>query len=141
MGKPLTAAAFLRLRLRYGAVPQPDELPAVIEHLFDAGRMADHYLAVPSPALLADSAVQALGRVGSVSFFQDADGGPWEVTLRSDDRRREADFALPEQEFRALLEGNGLVLPGEPGFVPPAPGQTDGPAAEKDVDNPPSGLL
>ena len=51
MPTALTADAFARLRLRYGAEPEPGELPAAVEHDFDAGRMVDHYLATPAPYL------------------------------------------------------------------------------------------
>lgn len=115
----LRAADFTRLRLRYGAQAQPDELPAVVERGFPDGRMADLYLVALAPALLADAALAGLGGIAGVAFSQQADAG-WQVTFRPAGAAQAAAFALPEEEFRALLAANGLALPGEPGFTPPA---------------------
>ena len=32
---------------------------------------------------------------------------------------KEVIFEMPDAEFRAMLNASGVVLPGEPGFVPP----------------------
>lgn len=120
MPSTLTAADFTRLRLRYGADPQPGEWPAAIEHDFEAGRMVDHYLVTPGAALLADEAVQQLGAVTGLLFLQQPDGAPWQVLLHQEGFTTQITFSLPEEEFRQLLANNGLILPGEPGFVPPA---------------------
>lgn len=117
MPTALTADAFARLRLRYGAEPEPGELPAAVEHDFDAGRMVDHYLATPAPALLADAA--APGSVRAVLFLQGRDGAPWRVVLSGADDAR-AEFEMPCAEWDALLQKSGIVLPGQDGFTPPA---------------------
>ena len=32
---------------------------------------------------------------------------------------KEVIFEMPDEEFRRMLADNGVILPGEPGFVPP----------------------
>lgn len=118
MPTDLTAAAFARLRLRYGAEPEPGEVPAIVEHDFDAGRMADHYLATPAPGLAAAAAVPE--PLSGVLFLQGRNGAPWRVVLCGAQGAR-AELALPCAEWAALCRENGLVLPGEDGFAPPAP--------------------
>ena len=120
MPDPLTAGAFARLRLKWGAEPEADEVPAVIEHDFDAGRMVDHYLVVPAPALLAEPSVQALGGIEGLLFLQQKNGAPWQVLLHAAGYAGQAVFAMPEEEFRRLLAANGVILPGEAGSAPPA---------------------
>lgn len=115
----LTAAAFARLRLRYGAVPEPGEVPAAVEHDFAGGRMVDHYLATPAPGLLVQAPVQALGGLEAVLFLQGAAEEPWQVVLCGAKENARAAFALPQGEWQALLAANGIVLPGEAGFTPP----------------------
>lgn len=119
MPEPLTADAFARLRLQWGATPEPGEVPAVIEHDFDAGRMVDHYLATPSPALLAEPSVQALNGIAGLLFLQQKGDAPWQVLLHRADYTARAIFEMPGTEFQRLLAANGIVLPGEAGFVPP----------------------
>lgn len=116
MSRELSAAAFAHLRLRYGATPEAGELPAVVEHDFADGRMADQYLAVPAPALLGEESVRALPAVADIRFLQQAEGG-WLVLLCAPDFAGQAEFTLAEEEFRRLLP----TLPGEPGFVPIPP--------------------
>lgn len=119
MPNALTAGAFARLRLRYGAEPEPGEVPALVEHDFPAGRMADQYLATPAPALLAQPEAAALGALGAVLFLQGKADAPWRVVLCGEAENARAEFALPQSEWDALLAANSLVLPGEPGFAPP----------------------
>lgn len=120
MPNALTAADFVSLRMQYKAERAENEVPAVIEHNFKDGRMVDHYFAVPSPALLADEAVQTLGGVENILFLQQSgENAPWHVLLHEPAMVREVTFEMPEAEFRKLLAQNGLVLPGEPGFVMP----------------------
>ena len=48
----------------------------VIEHNFKDGRMVDHYFVVPSPALLADEAVQDFGgKIENILFLQQSEPG------------------------------------------------------------------
>ena len=123
MPTALTADCFARLRLRWGAEPGPEELPAAIEHIFDAGRMVDHYLITAAPALWSLPGLPARDAVGGVLFCQQADGAPWQVLLHPADDGAPAEAEMTEAEFARLLAANGLCLPGEPGFVPPPPPQ------------------
>lgn len=115
----LTAADFLSLRIQYKNTRAGNEIPAVIEHNFKDGRMVDHYYVVPGPALLEDEAVRNLGQIENILFLQQPDGAPWQVLLHEPAMIREVLFEMPEAEFRALLANNGVILPGEPGFVMP----------------------
>ena len=85
MPTALTADCFARLRLRWGAEPAPEELPAAIEHIFDAGRMVDHYLVIPAPALWDQPDLPAPAEVAGILFCQQADGAPWQVLLHPAD--------------------------------------------------------
>ena len=114
MPTTLTVADFLSLRMQYKAEQAENEIPAVIEHNFKDGRMVDHYFVVPGPALLADEAVQ------DILFLQQSEpGAPWQVLLHEPSMIREITFEMPEEEFRAMLAKNNLILPGDPGFVMP----------------------
>ena len=44
---------------------------------------------------------------------------PWQVLLHEPSMIREITFEMPEEEFRAMLAKNNLILPGDPGFVMP----------------------
>lgn len=115
----MTAADFTNLHLQYKSEQAEGELPATIEHDFADGRMVDHYFLRPAPSLLADEAVQALGPVSGLLFLQQPDGAPWQVVLHEMAMIKEVIFTMSEEEFRALLKNNGVILPGEPGFVMP----------------------
>ena len=117
----LTVADFLSLRMQYKAEQAENEIPAVIEHNFKDGRMVDHYFVVPGPALLADEAVQDFGgKIENILFLQQSEpGAPWQVLLHEPSMIREITFEMPEEEFRAMLAKNNLILPGDPGFVMP----------------------
>ncbi len=119
MPKVLTAADFLSLRMQYKNTQAENEIPAVIEHDFADGRMVDHYFVVPAPSLLADEAVQNLGKVENLLFLQQPNGSPWHVLLHEPAMIREVTFEMSDEEFRLLLEHNHLILPGEPGFQMP----------------------
>ena len=76
MPTTLTVADFLSLRMQYKAEQAENEIPAVIEHNFKDGRMVDHYFVVPSPALLADEAVQDFGgKIENILFLQQSEPG------------------------------------------------------------------
>ncbi len=115
----LTAADFTNLHLQYRAEQTEGELPAVIEHDFADGRMVDHYYVTPSPAFWADEGVRTLGQVSGVLFLQQPDGAPWQILVHETAMVREVVFELSEEEFRKMLAASGVILPGEPGFVPP----------------------
>ena len=99
MPDTLTAADFSRLRLRWGAEPAPGELPAAIEHRFDAGRMVDHYLVTPAPALWALPGLPARAGVAGILFCQQADGAPWQVLLHPADDGAPAEAEMSAAEF------------------------------------------
>ena len=105
MPTTLTVADFLSLRMQYKAEQAENEIPAVIEHNFKDGRMVDHYFVVPSPALLADEAVQDFGgKIENILFLQQSEpGAPWQVLLHEPSMIREITFEMPEEEFRAML--------------------------------------
>ena len=113
MPTTLTVADFLSLRMQYKAEQAENEIPAVIEHNFKDGRMVDHYFVVPGPALLADEAVQDFGgKIENILFLQQSDpGAPWQVLLHEPSMIREITFEMPEEEFRAMLAKNNLILP------------------------------
>ena len=113
MPTTLTAADFLSLRMQYKAEQAENEIPAVIEHNFKDGRMVDHYFVVPGPALLADEAVQDFGgKIENILFLQQSEpGAPWQVLLHEPSMIREITFEMPEEEFRAMLAKNNLILP------------------------------
>ena len=121
MPTTLTVADFISLRMQYKAEQAENEIPAVIEHNFKDGRMVDHYFVVPGPALLADEAVQDFGgKIENILFLQQSEpGAPWQVLLHEPSMIREITFEMPEEEFRAMLAKNNLILPGDPGFVMP----------------------
>lgn len=119
MPAQLTADCFARLRLRWGAQPESEELPAAIEHTFEAGRMVDQYLVTPAAALWAVPEVPPQTEVSAILFCQQADGAPWQVLLHHPDNTAPAEAEMSEAEFARLLTANNVILPGEPGFVPP----------------------
>lgn len=71
--------------------------------------------------LLADEAVQDFGgKIENILFLQQSEpGAPWQVLLHEPSMIREITFEMPEEEFRAMLAKNNLILPGDPGFVMP----------------------
>ena len=54
----MTAADFTNLHLQYKSQQAEGEVPAAIEHDFDAGRMVDHYFVTPSPAFWEDEGIR-----------------------------------------------------------------------------------
>lgn len=113
MAASLTAADFISLRLQYKNEKAQGEYPCAIEHLFEQGVMVDHYFVVPTPALLQDADVQALGGVSGLLFCQQPEGAPWLVHLHEITMLREVCFEMPDAELRALLRANAVRLPGE----------------------------
>lgn len=115
----LTAADFTNLHLQYKSARAEGELPAAIEHDFADGRMVDHYYVTPSPAFWADEGVRSLGEVSGLLFLQQPGGAPWQILVHEPAMLREVIFEMDDAEFRRLLAANGVILPGEPGFVMP----------------------
>lgn len=115
----MTAADFTNLRLQYRAEQAEGEVPASIEHDFDAGRMVDHYFVTPSPAFWADEGVKGLDGVSGILFLQQPGGAPWQILVHEPAMIREVVFDMPDEEFRRMLAASGVILPGEPGFQPP----------------------
>ena len=62
----MTAADFTNLHLQYKSEQAEGEVPAAIEHDFDAGRMVDHYFVTPSPAFWEDEGIRGLGQVAGI---------------------------------------------------------------------------
>ena len=115
----MTAADFSNLHLQYKSEQTEGEVPATIEHDFADGRMVDHYYVTPSPAFWADEGIQGLGSVSGILFLQQPDGAPWKILVHEPAMIKEVIFEMPDEESRQMLQANGVILPGEPGFVPP----------------------
>lgn len=115
----MTAADFTNLHLQYKSEQAEDEVPATIEHDFADGRMVDHYYVTPSLAFWADEGIQGLGSVSGILFLQQPDGAPWKILVHEPAMIKEVIFEMPDAEFRQMLQASGVILPGEPGFVPP----------------------
>lgn len=115
----MTAADFTNIHLQYKSEQTEGEVPAAIEHDFEAGRMVDHYYVTPSPAFWADEGVQKLGSVSGILFLQQPEGRPWQILVHEPAMIQEVVFEMPDEEFRAMLKASGVILPGEPGFTPP----------------------
>lgn len=118
----MTAQDFTKLHLQYGSERQPGELPAAIEHDFADGRMVDHYYLTPSPAFWADEDVAKLcegDEPSGLLFSQQPNGAPWQIIIHQKSMLKELTIDFPDSEFRAMLAASGIILPGEPGFVPP----------------------
>ena len=112
-------------RRRVAALVKPGmSRAAVVKALHDdlVGRMhykPSRWMGGAAAALLEDEAVRDLGQIENILFLQQPDGAPWQVLLHEPAMIREVLFEMPEAEFRALLANNGVILPGEPGFVMP----------------------
>lgn len=115
----MKAEDFSGLRLQFRTTQREGELPAVIEHDFADGRMVDHYFVTPSPAFWADEGIRQLGKVSGILFLQQPNGAPWQILVHEPMMLREVVYEFPEEEFRKMLADNHVILPGEPGFVPP----------------------
>ncbi|WP_303913376.1 hypothetical protein [Subdoligranulum variabile] len=115
----MTAADFTNLHLQYKSEQAEGEVPATIEHDFADGRMVDHYYVTPSPAFWADEGIQGLGSVSGILFLQQPDGAPWKILVHEPAMIKEVIFEMPDAEFRQMLQASSVILPGEPGFVPP----------------------
>ena len=115
----MTAADFTNLHLQYKATQAEGEVPAVIEHDFADGRMVDHYFVTPSAAFWQDEGVAQLDAVAGVSFLQQAPGEPWKILVHEPEMIQEVVFDFPCEEFDAMLNASGVVLPGTPGAPNP----------------------
>lgn len=80
--------------------------------------MVDHYFVTPSQAFWQDEAVRAMGEVSGILFLQQPGGAPWQILVHEPSMIHEVVFEMSEEEFRTMLQNSGIVLPGEPGFVP-----------------------
>lgn len=114
----MTAADFTGLHLQYRSQRAEGEVPATIEHNFDAGRMVDHYFVTPSAAFWADEGVRSLDSVAGILFLQQPDGAPWKILVHEPSMVKEVVFELPDAEFRQMLAASNVILPGDPGFQP-----------------------
>ena len=116
----MTAQDFTGLHLQYRSEQQAGEVPAVIEHNFADGRMVDHYFVTPSQNFWNDEAIKPLEGVTGILFLQQPDGAPWKILVNDTTMFKEVYFDFPEEEFRQMLANSHVILPGEPGFVPPS---------------------
>ena len=72
------------------------------------------------PALLADEAAGLWRqKIENILFLQQRTRRTVAVLLHEPSMIREITFEMPEEEFRAMLAKNNLILPGDPGFVMP----------------------
>ena len=115
----MTAEDFTNLHLQYLSTQAEGELPATIEHDFHNGRMVDHYFVTPSPNFWNDEAIKSLEGVTGIMFLQQPDGAPWKILVNDTTMFKEVYFDFPEEEFRRMLANSNVILPGEPGFLPP----------------------
>ena len=44
---------------------------------------------------------------------------PWKILVNDTTMFKEVYFDFPEEEFRRMLANSNVILPGEPGFIPP----------------------
>ena len=66
-----------------------------------------------------DEAIKALEGVTGIMFLQQPDGAPWKILVNDTTMFKEVYFDFPEEEFRRMLANSNVILPGEPGFIPP----------------------
>lgn len=120
MPTTLTVADFLSLRMQYKAEQAENEIPARDRTQLKDAAWWTIILWCPVPPL-ADEAVQDFGgKIENILFLQQSEpGAPWQVLLHEPSMIREITFEMPEEEFRAMLAKNNLILPGDPGFVMP----------------------
>ena len=62
---------------------------------------------------------QNLALTGGRPFLQQPDGAPWKILVNDTTMFKEVYFDFPEEEFRRMLANSNVILPGEPGFIPP----------------------
>ena len=55
----------------------------------------------------------------SKPWRQQPDGAPWKILVNDTTMFKEVYFDFPEEEFRRMLANSNVILPGEPGFIPP----------------------
>ena len=115
----MTANDFTNLHLQYLSTQAEGEIPATIEHDFPTGRMVDHYFVTPSQNFWNDEGIKALEGVTGIMFLQQPDGAPWKILVNDTTMFKEVYFDFPEEEFRQMLANSHIILPGDPGFVPP----------------------
>ena len=116
----MTASDFTNLHLQYLSTQAEGEVPVAIEHDFHNGRMVDHYFVTPSQNFWNDEAIKPLEGVTGILFLQQPDGAPWNILVNDTTMFKEVYFDFPEEEFRQMLANSHVILPGEPGFVPPS---------------------
>lgn len=115
----LTADCFSNLRLCWGAVAQPEDMPAAIEHIFAAGRMVDHYFVLPTPTLWTNPQMPSRSEISGIVFMEQEGTAPWLVSLLRPDNSVSVRAEMSRAEFSRMLEKSHVVLPGSQGFVPP----------------------
>ena len=115
----MTAEDFTNLHLQYLSTQAEGELPATIAPAFPHRRMLVPYLVTPSPNFWNDEAIRELEGVTGIMFLQQPNGAPWKILVNDTTMFKEVYFDFPEEEFRRMLANSNVILPGEPGFIPP----------------------
>lgn len=106
----ITAAEILTLRPRTDGAPPAGGLPAALEFRGPHGMISYFLTAVPSEALRARA--QALGVLESLKLYENEDGS-WKLCLRGQDMDAAAqEYPMDAAEVAALLEKNGVGMPG-----------------------------
>lgn len=118
----MKATDFTNIHLQYLSTQAEGELPASIEHDFETGRMVDHYFLTPSAEFWQDEGIRDLKGVAGLMFLQQPDGS-WKILVNEVGMLKEVYYDFPDEEFRKMLENSHVILPGEPGFVPPKAGE------------------
>lgn len=127
-----SAADLVSLKPRTGGALAPDALPASLEFLGPHGRINYFLEAVPADALCARPEAAALAPLESLKLYENEDGS-WKLCLRGGNMDAPAaEFAISAEEVAALLEANGVGMPGRVQDKPAA--DPDAPPADSAAD-------
>lgn len=130
-----TAADLIYLQLRTGAPLPEGALPASLEYLGPHGRINYFLIAAPGSALCARPEAAALAPLESLKLYENEDGS-WKLCLRGQDMDADAvEYPMEADEVAALLQKNGVGMPGRAQQPPAAPSPAQ--AAPADADAPP----
>lgn len=114
----VTAAEILELKPRTGGALPAGMLPAALEFRGPHGMINYFLAAVPSAALCARA--EALGALESLKLYENEDGS-WKLCLRGQVMDAAAEeYSMDAAEVAALLEKNGIGMPGRVQSAPAA---------------------
>lgn len=106
------AADIIYLQPRTGRELPEGALPASLEFRGPHGIINYFLTAAPSSALCARPEAAALGRLESLKLYENEDGG-WKLCLRGQQMDSAAvEYPIAAAEVAALLEKNGIGMPG-----------------------------